>query len=143
MFKEYFKIFYRHFTRSPLNSIISILSLFIGIACMGLFGLASFNTKQKTKEIGIRKVLRASSVSILTRLGLQFTSWVFLANILAWPVAFYIISSFLKNYAYRISMPYAYFIITTLATLLLTWITIGYQSYRASITNPSDTLRHE
>ena len=113
------------------------------IACMGLFGLASFSTKQKTKEIGIRKVLGASSVSILTRLGLQFTYWVFLANILAWPVAFYIISSFLKNYAYRISMPYAYFIITTLATLLLTWITIGYQSYRASITNPSDTIRHE
>ncbi len=113
------------------------------IACLGLFGLASFSTKQKTKEIGIRKVLGASSVSILTRLGLQFTSWVFLANILAWPVAFYIISSFLKNYAYRISMPFAYFIITTLATLLLTWITIGYQSYRASITNPSDTLRHE
>ena len=113
------------------------------IACMGLFGLASFSTKQKTKEIGIRKVLGASSASILTELRLQFTYWVFLANILAWPVAFYFISSFLKNYAYKISMPYVYFIVTTLATFLLTWITISYQSYTASITNPADTLRHE
>ena len=113
------------------------------IACMGLFGLASFITKQKTKEIGIRKVLGASSISILTKLGLQFTYWVLLANILAWPLAYYIISNFLENYAYKILMPYSYFIITTLVTFLLTWITIGYQSYRASITNPADTLRHE
>ncbi|MDX2442776.1 MAG: ABC transporter permease [Bacteroidales bacterium] len=113
------------------------------IACMGLFGLASFITRLRTKEIGIRKVMGASSSSILLKLSLNFTFWVLIANILAVPIAFYIISSFLENYAYSISMPYSIFILTTMASFILTWITVGYQSYKASITNPADTLRHE
>lgn len=126
---------------SSLLLVLTVMAILI--ASMGLFGLASFTTRQRTKEIGIRKVLGASSFSILTKLGLSFTFWVFIANILAWPVAFYIISGFLKNYAFKIQMPYLLFILTSLASFVLTWITIGYQSYRASTTNPVKALRHE
>ncbi|MEA1897927.1 MAG: FtsX-like permease family protein [Bacteroidota bacterium] len=126
---------------SSLLLFLTVMAILI--AGMGLFGLASFTTRQRTKEIGIRKSLGASSFSILTSLGLSFTLWVFIANILAWPVAFYLISGFLKDYAYKIQMPYLLFILTTLATFLLAWITIGHQTYKASITNPVKALRHE
>ncbi len=110
---------------------------------MGLFGLASFTTKQRTKEISIRKILGASSFTILSQLSREFSIWVLIANLLAWPVAWYIIRNFLNNYAYRITIPYVLFILTTLATLVLAWLTVGYQSIRASETNPADTLRYE
>ena len=85
---------------SKIASIFSILAIFI--ACLGLLGLASFVTEQRTKEIGIRKVLGASIPSLLFMLSKEFLKWVLIANIIAWPVAYYVMNNWLNNFAYKV-----------------------------------------
>jgi len=119
----------------------TLLALFL--AALGLFGLASFTTVQRTREVGIRKVLGATSFAIFRRLTGTFTLWVLAANIIAWPVAWLIIKKLLENYAYRISMPYFLFIFTTFITLTIAWVAVGYQSMVAANTDPAKTLKYE
>jgi putative ABC transport system permease protein len=124
-----------------LFSVFSGLAIFI--ACLGLFGLASFAAEQRTKEIGIRKVLGASVARIFVLQTQEFAKWVILANIIAWPVAYYFMTSWLQNFAYRIDLSVWIFIISGLAALLIALLVVSYQAIKAAIANPVDSLRYE
>jgi putative ABC transport system permease protein len=121
--------------------IFTVLGLFI--ACLGLLGLASFTAESRTKEIGIRKVLGASVKGIVFMLSKQFTKWVLLANVIAWPVAYYIMSRWLKSFAYRTDINILIFIISGLLVLAIALLTVSFQSIRAATSNPADSLRYE
>ncbi|MCP4723761.1 MAG: FtsX-like permease family protein [bacterium] len=119
----------------------SVLAIFI--ACLGLFGLASYMAEQRRKEIGIRKVLGSSVNGIVRLISLQFVRLIIISNFLAWPAAWLFSNYWLQSFAYRTNVSWSVFILTTCFTLLLTFITIGYQSLKASLTNPVDSLRYE
>jgi putative ABC transport system permease protein len=121
--------------------IFTVLGLFI--ACLGLLGLASFTAEIRTKEIGIRKVLGASVTGIVFMLSKQFTKWVLLANVIAWPLAYYIMSRWLKNFAYRADINILIFVLSGLLVLAIALFTVSFQSIRAATTNPADSLRYE
>jgi putative ABC transport system permease protein len=122
-------------------SIFTVLGVII--ACLGLFGLASFTAEQKTKEIGIRKVLGATIPEILIMLSKEFIKWVLIANLIAWPVVYLAMSSWLENFAYRINVKLEILIASALLAAAIAFITISYQSVKASLANPVDALRYE
>jgi len=122
-------------------TIFATLAIFI--ACLGLFGLAAFTAEQKTKEIGVRKVLGASVPNIVSILLKQFTLWVVLANVIAWPVGYYIMKSWLQNFAYRIDLNVGYFILSGLITLLIAAFTVSYLAFSAANKNPVEALKYE
>lgn len=122
-------------------TIFAALAIFI--ACLGLFGLAAFTAEQKTKEIGVRKVLGASVGSIVSILLRQFTKWVVLANIIAWPIGYYIMKSWLQNFAYHIDLKVEYFILSGLITLIIAIFTVSYLAVNAANKNPVNALNHE
>ncbi len=131
-------------TEKKMDTLLFYLTILaILIAIMGLFGMSVFTTVQRTKEIGIRKVMGANSTEILLMMLKEFSLWILMASLIAWPVSWYVIQKFLQNYAYKIDMPYLYFILATLATLFLAWLTVGYQSFKASMTRPAKTLKYE
>ncbi len=113
------------------------------ISCLGLFGLAMFTAQQRTKEIGIRKVLGASVTGIVAMLSKDFLKLVLLANIIAWPLAWYFMNDWLQNFAYRISINWWIFGTAALATLLIALVTVSFQAVRAAIANPVRSLRRE
>lgn len=113
------------------------------IACLGLFGLASFMTEQRTKEIGIRKALGATASGISLMLSKEFVKWVILANLLAWPAAYYAMSRWLENYAYRTDIGWWLFAVSGFATLVIAVLTVSYQAVKAARANPIDSLRYE
>jgi len=113
------------------------------ISCLGLFGLASFTAQRRTKEIGIRKSLGASTRSVVWMLSRQFSVWVLIANFIAWPLAYYAMVYFLSNFAYRIQLQLWVFLLSGVLTWLLAFITIFQQSYLAASRNPSHSLRYE
>ena len=113
------------------------------LSCLGLLGLASYMAEKKTKEIGIRKVLGATVPNILLLLTKEFTKFVFLANIIAWPVAYYFMNKWLQNFAYRINLSILIFILSGLAALAVALITVSYQAIKAATANPVDSLRYE
>jgi putative ABC transport system permease protein len=117
--------------------------LAILIACLGLFGLASFTLEQRTKEIGVRKVLGASVKNIILLLSREFTKLVLISNILAWPLAYYIMHRWLGNFAYRIGMGADLFIISGIVVFIIALLTVSYHSVRASLSNPINSLRYE
>ena len=117
--------------------------LTIIISCLGLLGLASFTTERRTKEIGIRKVLGASVGQIATLLSADFTRWVMLSNIIAWPVAYIAMHRWLQGFAYRTRLDLAFFILATLAALIVSLVTIMFQTVKASFTNPVNSLKYE
>ncbi len=121
--------------------IFTLLGLFI--ACLGLLGLASFAAESRTKEIGIRKVLGASIPGIVLMLSKQFAKWVLLANLIAWPVAYYFMGAWLKNFAYRIHIDILTFFLSGFVVLAIALITVSFQSIKAAFANPADTLRYE
>lgn len=129
------------------NRMAEILKYFaflaIFLANLGLFGLATFTAEQKTKEIGIRKVLGSSLTGIATLLSKQFMKWVLLANIIAWPLAYFAMNKWLQNFAYRISPGIFIFILSGLLALTIAMITVSYQSIKAALTNPVDALKYE
>ncbi|MDA3813950.1 MAG: ABC transporter permease [Candidatus Cloacimonetes bacterium] len=122
-------------------TIFAALAIFI--ACLGLFGLAAFTAEQKTKEIGVRKVLGASVASIVSILLKQFTKWVVLANIIAWPIGYFIMKSWLQNFAYHIDLKIEYFILSGLITLLIAIATVSYLAVNAANKNPVKALNYE
>jgi len=115
----------------------------IFIACLGLYGLASFSAEQKIKEIGIRKVLGATVSNITMMLSKEFLKWVFLANLIAWPISWFATNKWLQNFAYRINVSIWTFILSTALTLVITLLTVSYQSIKAATANPVDSLRYE
>jgi putative ABC transport system permease protein len=118
-------------------------SLAILVACLGLFGLASFTTIQRTKEIGIRKVLGASVVQILQLLYREFALLLVIAFVLAVPIAWYVISNWLQGYAFRIDIHWSYFIIPFVTILAIALATVSFQSIKAAVANPVKSLRTE
>jgi putative ABC transport system permease protein len=119
----------------------SVLAIFI--ASLGLFGLASFTTEQRTKEIGVRKVLGASIPSIVMMLSKQFTKWVLIANVIAWPVAYYLMNMWLQNFAYRVSVGLWVFVLAGSVSLGIALLTVSYQSVKAARANPVESLKYE
>ncbi len=126
------------------GQLFSIFSgLAIAIACLGLFGLATFSTLQRVKEIGIRKVLGASIPNILSLLSKEIILLILVANLIAWPVAWYAMKQWLGNFAYRIHIKPGLFILAGILTLFIALATISFQTFRAAIANPVDSLRNE
>lgn len=115
------------------------------IACLGLFGLASYNAEQKRKEIGIRKALGSSVQRIVLMLSKQFTKLVVIANIIAWPVAYLFMSEWLGNFAYsiRILDNWWVFFVSALAALFIALLTVTYQAIKAAIINPVEAIKYE
>lgn len=118
---------------------------FIGIfiACMGLFSLAAFMTEQRTKEIGIRKVMGASVKSITVMLTRDLISLVLVGFVIAAPIGYYAMQQWLGDFAYRVTISPLIFIITGIGTLILAWTTVSYKVLKAGLTNPVDSLRVE
>jgi putative ABC transport system permease protein len=119
----------------------AILAVLIG--CVGLYGLAAFNTARRVKEIGIRKTLGASTSDILKLLVGQFLRPVVLANLIAWPVALWAMSAYLAGFEQRISLSPAYFLAATALTLLIAVATVAGQAYAVARAEPAKALRHE
>jgi len=119
----------------------SMLAIFI--ACLGLFGLASFTTEQRTKEIGVRKVLGATVSKIIILLSREFGKWVLVANIIAWPIAYIAMDKWLDNFAYRVNIGLTAFLLTAVLTSIIALLTVSYQSVKAALANPADSLRYE
>ncbi|MCB2199998.1 ABC transporter permease [bacterium] len=117
--------------------------LAIVIALLGLFGLASFTAEARTKEIGVRKVLGASVPDVILLLSRQFTQPVIIGALIASPIAWYFISKWLNNFAYRIEMGWQIYLLSALGGLLLAWIAVGGQALRAARTDPARALRYE
>ncbi len=121
--------------------IFSGLAIFI--ACLGIFGLASFTTEQKTKEIGIRKVLGASVSTIIQLINKEFLKLVILSNLIAWPIAWYFMKNWLNNFVYRIDLSIWPFIVSGIIAIIIAIISVSYQALKASNTNPVVALRYE
>jgi len=133
-----------HLADKKLGEIFSAFSILaILVACLGLFGLATYTAEQKTKEIGIRKVLGASTSNIYLLLSRDFLKWVAVANILAWPVAYYAMHRWLQSFAFRASIGWEIFLLSAGMALVISLLTVSYQSIRAALANPVDSLRYE
>jgi len=119
-------------------TIIAIL-----ISCLGLFGLATFSAEQRTKEIGVRKVLGASTGNVVSLLSKEFLKLVFIAIVIASPITWYVMNKWLQDFAYRTSISWTVFAITTLIALGIALLTISFQSIKAALANPVKSLRTE
>ncbi|MBX7150403.1 ABC transporter permease [bacterium] len=115
----------------------------LGIAVLGLLGLAAFTTQRRTKEIGIRKVLGATSGRIITMISADFLKLILIANVLAWPAAYWLMTSWLENFAYRTSIHAGTFIAAGSVAMIITLLAVGIQSIRAANANPVDALKYE
>ncbi len=124
-----------------LFSYFTTLAILIG--CLGLFGLTSFTTEQRTKEIGIRKVLGASINGIIYMLVRDFTKWVFLAVIVAWPVGYLVMNKWLNNFAYRANLGIWIFLSSAFLAFAISIVTVSFQSIKAALTNPANSIRTE
>jgi putative ABC transport system permease protein len=133
-----------YLTEQRMGDIFSSFAILaIGIACLGLFGLAAFAAEQRTKEIGIRKVLGASVSKIILLLSREFVRWVLLANLIAWPIAYFAMNRWLQNFAYRTHMGIVVFLMSGGAALLIATLTVSYQSIKSAQADPVGSLRYE
>jgi putative ABC transport system permease protein len=121
--------------------IFSFLSILV--ACLGLFGLVSFTAELKIKEIGIRKVLGASTGSVVLLLSKEFIKWIIIANIVAWPIAWFMMSKWLQNFAYRENIGWVIFLLSGFITMLIAIFTFIFQTVKTACANPADSLRYE
>ncbi|MFT3823425.1 MAG: ABC transporter permease [Chitinophagaceae bacterium] len=134
--------FYRQ--ESQLSLMYKIFAgLAIFISCLGLYGLVSFMAVQKTKEVGIRKVLGASIANILYLFSKEFTVLIGIAFIIAAPAAYFLMNNWLGNFVFRISIGLGVFLIALVSSLIIAWITVGYKAARAAMVNPVKSLRSE
>ena len=122
-------------------TVFTLLTVFV--ACMGLFGLASFMAERRTKEIGIRKVLGANVSGIVLMLSKDYTKWVLAANIAALPIAFFLARKLLEGYAYRTPLGLTIFLLPVVISLLAAVLTVSYQAFRAALTDPAQSIRYE
>ena len=117
--------------------------LAIIIACLGLFGLATYIAEQRTKEIGIRKVLGASVTNIVKMLSKDFVKLVMLAFVIATPIAWWFMNQWLQDFAFRINLSWLIFVATGAVALVVALITLSFQAIRAAVANPVDSLKTE
>ena len=126
------------------GSVISGFALFaVFISCLGLFGLAAFTIEQRTKEIGIRKVLGAGISKIILMLSGEFIKWVLIANIIAWPAAYYLMNRWLTAFAYKTSLSVWLFVSAGILAVIIAVCTVIFQSVKAAAANPVESLRNE
>jgi putative ABC transport system permease protein len=129
------------------NQLSELYKIFAGIAifisCLGLYGLVSFMATQRKKEIGIRKVLGASVANIVYLFSREFTVLICISFLIAAPLAYYFMHSWLENFTFRIPIGSGIFILTIVASVFIAWITVGYRAFRAAIANPVNSLRSE
>ena len=125
----------------------SILNYFtflaVLISCLGLFGLASFMAERRTKEIGIRKVLGAPVSGLVVLLSKEFSRWVLISNIIAWPIGYFAMKKMLQSYAYRTPIGIEIFILSALLALVIALLTVSFQAVKAARANPVESLRYE
>ena len=127
-----------------VSKIVGILAgLIIIISCLGLFGLASYSAEKRIKEIGVRKVLGASVQNITILLSKNFLKLVVLANIIAWPIAWFVMHKWLQDFAYRINIQWWIFVLAGIISILIAFFTVSFQSIKAALTNPVKSLRSE
>ena len=139
---ESFDRLYRSETRiSSIFGIFSGLSIFI--ACLGLFGLAAFATERRTKEIGIRKVLGATTANLVALISKDFLRLVVIAMVIAIPIAWYFMNQWLQDFAYRVNIQWWIFFIAGILAIAIAFATVSLQSIRAALANPVDSLRSE
>jgi len=139
---EDFEWMYR--TETSMSKLVKYFAILaIIIASLGLFGLASFTAEQRMKEIGIRKVLGASVQNLVFLMTSQFTKWVLIADLIAFPAAYYIMKKYLEQYAYRIDLSVSVFLLAGVLALIVALLTVGFQAIKAAIMNPVKTLKYE
>jgi len=126
---------------SRLFSIFTAIAIYI--ACLGLFGLASFTVVQRTKEIGMRKVLGASMAGVVLILTKEYVKWVVLANVFAWPLAYYFMRKWLEGFAYHTSLNILAFFASGILALIIALLAVSFQTFKAATANPVDSLRYE
>jgi ABC-type lipoprotein release transport system permease subunit len=127
--------------RGEIYRYFTVLAVFV--SCLGLFGMASFSAEQRTREIGIRKVLGASSAKIITLISKDFMILLAIANVIAWPVAYYLMDKLLKNYAYRTGLAAWIFVAAGAAAVVIALATVCFRILGAARANPADSLRYE
>jgi ABC-type antimicrobial peptide transport system permease subunit len=138
---EYQKLYTSEMMVGKLSNYFAFLAIFI--SCLGLLGLAMFTAEQRTKEIGIRKVLGASIGSIFNLLSKEFLMLVFIALIIASPIAWYMMNKWLEDYAYKTTISWWMFVIAGITAIVITLFTVSYQAVKAALANPVKSLRTE
>ena len=118
-------------------------SLSVLVACLGLLGLVSFTSEIRTKEIGIRKVLGASTGRVIVLLSKEFIKWIILANIVAWPLAWFMMNKWLQNFAYRVNIGWIVFVLAALVTVFIAIFTFIFQTIKTASADPVVSLRYE
>ena len=126
---------------NKLVQYFTILAIFL--SCLGLLGLSYFMAGQRTKEIGVRKVLGASVFSLVRLFSVKFTKWVLLSNLIAWPVAWFALNDWLQNFAFKVDLDIWIFILAAGITVFIAITTISFQAIKAALANPIDALRYE
>jgi hypothetical protein len=127
-----------------MGKILSSFTVFaILIACLGLWGLTSFIIERRTKEIGIRKVLGSSVLGIIIMMIKDFAQWILLANLIAWPIAWFIMNKWLQDFAYKTDISFWIFVISGGIALVIALVTISFQAIKAATANPVEALRYE
>ena len=124
-----------------LFNVFAVLAIFI--SCLGLYGLSAFTAEQRTKEIGVRKVLGASVFNIIYLLSSNFTRMIIIAIFIAVPVSWYAVHQWLQGFAYQVDISWAVFGLSALAALMIAWITVSYESTKSAVANPVKSLRSE
>ena len=139
---DHFRELYR--TDTQVSQLVAIMAgLAILISCLGLFGLASFSTEKRTKEIGIRKILGASVNDVVFLLSKHFVGLVLIANLIAWPLAWLALHRWIQNYAYRVAISWWVFALAGVTALLIAVATVSYHAIHAALSNPAKALRSE
>jgi ABC-type antimicrobial peptide transport system permease subunit len=126
---------------SRIFTSITLLTLFV--AGIGLFGLSSYLTEQRTKEIGIRKVLGSSVRGIVSLLSKEFVKWTIISNVIAWPIAYLIMRRWLQSYAFRMKLGWEIFVLSALGSLVLVLLAVCYRTIKTAVACPVDSLRYE
>ena len=126
---------------SKLSRLFALLTILI--SCLGLFGLAAYTAERRTREIGIRKVLGASLVNMVTLLSKDFLQLVAIAALVAFPLAWWFMHQWLQDYAYRISIQWWVFAVAGMMAVLIALLTVSFQALKAALANPVKSLRSE
>jgi ABC-type antimicrobial peptide transport system permease subunit len=126
---------------SALTRIFAAIAIFI--SCLGLFGLISFSTEQRTKEIGVRKVLGATVPHLMVLLTGEITRLVLLGIVIAVPTGYFVVRSWLSNFTYHMDIGIGMFVLAGIGAVTIAWLTVGYQSFKAARADPARSLRYE
>jgi len=137
----YNRIYFAEMNLNQLFNVFAVLAIFI--SCLGLFGLASYTAEQKRKEIGIRKVLGSSIIDVILMLTKEYIKWVLIANIIAWPIAYYFMSEWLEDFVYKIDITLDSFFLAGALALVIAVGTVTFHSIKAALSNPVDSLKYE